>query len=214
MRKKLMLPFTMALLAVFLTTTIAQAYSCPIQIWKSLYCNSSKPPYYTGHKYYFWFNITVHASQDFSSVIVSDRFGAELMIEGISVGTPKPHPFDYHFSYAPYAWNGDVTVTKSGDGSWTAKLNKEGIAFDGFHIYWTGNSVKVHFEWDIGPMSTCQRKTIFVIVSTDTNPAGHQEYTSCGWYYLNSGAVVKAVDEYGHQFSAETAGIQIYVGSE
>lgn len=36
--------------------------------------------------------VTAHA--DLSDVVVYDRFGAELMIEGISVGTPKYDPFD------------------------------------------------------------------------------------------------------------------------
>ena len=187
---------------------MAQAYPCPpVEICKSLYCNSSKPPYYVGEKYYWWIQITVHANEALSNVTVYDRFGAELMIEGISVDTPKPDPYDYDFMYTPYERNGDVNVN-----GYSGNLNKEGISFDGFHIYWTGKSVKVHFQWNIGPMSNCETKTIYVIVSTDTNPAGWQEYTSCGWYYLNSGATVKAiVASTGKQFSAESDSIEIEV---
>lgn len=94
----------------------------------------------------------------------------------------------------------------------SGQLNKQGVSFDGFWVYWTGKSVKAHFQWDIGEMNCGETKTIFVTVSTDVNPAGWQEYTSCGWYYLNSGATVKAiVESTGEQFSAESGGIEICV---
>ncbi len=140
-------------------------------------------------------------------MIVYDRFGAELMIEGISVDTPKYDPYDYNFTYVDYEWNGDVNVN-----GYSGKLNKDGISFGDFDIYWTGKSVKAHFMWDIGDMSADETKTIYVTVSTDTNPRGWQEYTSCGEYWLNSGATVKAiVDSTGKQFSAESDGIKIDV---
>ena len=185
---------------------MAQACSCPpVEICKSLYCKSSKPPYYVGNKYTWWIQITVTAHTSLSSVVVYDRFGAELTIEGISVGSPDP--IEYNFKYMPYERNGVVLINDVPQGN----LNKEGVSFDGFHVYWAGKSVKAHFQWTIGSMSS-ETKTIFVIVSTDTNPAGWQEYTSCGEYYLNSGATVKAIIEStGKQFSAESESLEIYV---
>jgi len=187
----------------------------PVEIWKEPFCNtdpgntmfSDNGPYEVGEKYFWWINITVRANEDLSSVIVYDRFGAELMIEGISLDWAKYDPYDYDFTYTDYEWNGDVNVN-----GYSGKLNKEGVTFDGFTVYWTGKSVKAHFMWEIGPMSSGTTKTIYVTISTDTNPAGKQEYTTCGWYDLNSGATVKAiVASTGKQFSAESDSIQIYV---
>jgi len=195
--------------ALSFAPVMAEGYLCPpVEICKSLYCMSDKPPYYVGEKYYWWISIEVTAKTDLSSVMVYDRFGAELMIEGISIGTPKYDPYDYDFAYTPYERNGDVYI----NGALEGNLNKEGVSFDEFHVYWTGKSVKAHFEWSIGAMNSGETRTIYITVSTDTNPHGWQEFTSCGTYYLNSGATVKAiVESTGKQFSAESNGIEIYV---
>jgi hypothetical protein len=215
MKRNILLLTLLMLVAAFSFVPVMAQPCSPVEIWKEPYCwadagdvmYSDNPPYYVGMKYYWWIKITVHANVDLSSVMVYDRLGAELMIEGISVDTPKYDPYDYDFTYMDYEWNGDVNVN-----GYSGKLNKDGITFDGFTVYWTGKSVKVHFKWDIGAMSAGTTKTIYVTVSTDTNPAGKQEYTSCGWYYLNSGATVKAiVASTGKQFSAESDSIQIYV---
>jgi len=176
------------------------------------------PFYYVGTKYYWWIRIQVHANEDLENVRVYDRLGAELMIEGISIEDPKIDPYDYDFSYPRYPMlyrkDGPVVVTHTPSGrSIRSILNKPrwggGVKFGltpyRFDIYWTGESVKVHFMWSIGSMSEGETLTIFLTVSTDKNPAMHQEYTSEGCYELNSGATVKAIRaSNGKQFS-ETA---------
>ena len=49
---------------------------------------SSNYPYYTGMKYYWWINITVHAETDLENVVVYDRLGGEFMINGICLDVP------------------------------------------------------------------------------------------------------------------------------
>lgn len=68
----------------------------------------------------------------------------------------------------------------------------------------TGASEKVHLTWFIGSLGAGESATILLHVYTDINPAGVQEFTSCGTYYMNSGAVVKWLDFDGKQHSAET----------
>lgn len=204
------------LLSVFsFTPVLAQACS-PVEIIKEPYCAedpgnimySDNPPYQVGMKYYWWIKMTVYAYEDLLNVTVYDRFGAELMIEGICIGTPKYDPYDFDFAYMPYEQDGEVHI----NGFMEGYLNKTGVNFDGFTIFWTGNSVKAHFQWDIGYIPEDETATIYVVVSTDTNPAGWQEYTSCGWYDLNSGATVKAIlESTGKQVSAKSDSIQIYV---
>ncbi len=54
-----------------------------------------------------------------------------------------------------------------------------------------GKSQKVFLNWYIGTLNSGECATIILHVWTDHNPAGKQEFTSYGTYYLNSGAVAK-----------------------
>ena len=54
-----------------------------------------------------------------------------------------------------------------------------------------GGSNQVRITWNIGNVPADTTCTLTFWVSTDLNPAGHQEYTSCGCYALNSGATIK-----------------------
>ncbi len=209
------------MIALSVAPTLARECPCrPVCITKELVCNtgpgySDNGPYYVGVKYYWWMMISVYARADLSSVIVYDRLGAELMIEGIFVNETNaeanrfmPWDYDYDFDYMPYERGGEVWV----NGAMEGNLDKVGVSFGDFVVRWTGNSVKVHFMWDVGPMDAGETKRIWLVVSTDTNPAGHQEYTSPGCYALNSGATVKAIlASTGKQFSDETPGIRIRV---
>jgi len=217
--KRIILMLTILIVTAATIAPVMAPCPPPVTIFKEPYCWtgagwSDNPPYYVGIKYFWWIEITVTANVELSDVVVYDRLGAELMIEGICEGSPKYDPYDWDFSYSPYERNGDVTV----DGV-PGTLNKDdGISFGSepfeFDIHWTGRSVKVHFQWNIGDMNavTGMSQTIFLVVSTDTNPAGHQEYTSPNCYELNSGATVKAiVDSTGKQFSATAPSIPIGV---
>jgi hypothetical protein len=75
----------------------------------------------------------------------------------------------------------------------------------------TGASAKVHMLWNVGSLAPGATATLVVVASTDQNPAGHQEFTSCGVHELNSGATLKFRDPAGKQHSAETGGISTRV---
>jgi hypothetical protein len=67
-----------------------------------------------------------------------------------------------------------------------------------------GKSQKVFLKWDIGDLNHDEMARLVLLVSTDLNPAGHQEYTSPGVYELNSGATLKFKNSDGVQLSATT----------
>jgi hypothetical protein len=189
------------------------------------------PVYPTHMKLFWWIEITVTANVDLTDVVVYDRLGAEFMVEGIYFHNdgsklPKPGPdpepdLNYTFDYAgkdtlveTIAYGQDVSAN-----GYTGTVDK-GDMFKGtdgginiyddydFRIFWTGNSCKVHFMWTIGGMTAGETATIYLVISTDLNPAGHQEFTSCGTYFLNSGATVKGFVN-GKQVSAEANPIKI-----
>jgi hypothetical protein len=91
MKKKSFLIALFILVTVFnITPLMAQACE-PVEVDKWLRCQytpgkgTDDPPYYVGTKYIFWIVYKVTANEALSDVVVYDRFGAELMIEGITV---------------------------------------------------------------------------------------------------------------------------------
>jgi len=76
--------------------------------------------------------------------------------------------------------------------------------------YTEGNSDKVFLTWNIGTLPFGEMAILIFKMSTDLNPAGHQEYTSPGCYELNSGAVLKFTYN-GKQYSAYTLPITVSV---
>lgn len=74
----------------------------------------------------------------------------------------------------------------------------------------TGKSEKVHLTWYIGTLAPGERAHLYFQVSTDINPGGKQEFTSPGWYELNSGPTAK-YRVLGEQYSYEatTLGIEV-----
>ncbi|MFX0081257.1 MAG: hypothetical protein ACFE94_05845 [Candidatus Hodarchaeota archaeon] len=156
--------------------------------------------------------ITNPFSYPMTDTVISDRFGAELMIDYIIAGG-----FTYEFEYSDYGTkNAEVEIFKDGLPMDTSDLDKTGVTFGNepckFNIFWTGKSHKVHFEWTIGNLGSGDSTSIIIGVSTDTNPAGHQEYTTSGVYELNSGATLKFIDpEQDMQLSAVTDSIYVEV---
>jgi len=73
-----------------------------------------------------------------------------------------------------------------------------------------GKSEKVFLTWYIGTLSPGETAQLKLLISTDHNPAGKQEYTSPGCYELNSGAVLKFTYQ-GKQHSAYTEPIKVSV---
>ncbi|MFX1258913.1 MAG: vWA domain-containing protein [Promethearchaeota archaeon] len=75
-----------------------------------------------------------------------------------------------------------------------------------------GKSQKVFLTWEIGDLDPDETARLIILVSTDLNPAGKQEYTSPGIYELNSGATLKFIDpEQDIQLSASTDSINVTV---
>jgi len=173
---------------------------------------SKNPPYFVGEKYYWWIQMKVSADANVSDVVVYDQLGEEFMIEGVSfVAIEKPGPYNYTFEYGAYEYGGGVSVT-DGTTVWTGYLDETGVTFDGFFVYWTEETLKADFEWNIGPMNEGESKEVYLTVSTDTDPDGLQEFTAPGTYFLNSGATVEGiVDSTGKKTSAESCGIEIEV---
>lgn len=67
-----------------------------------------------------------------------------------------------------------------------------------------GNSDKVFLEWYVGDIWPEGQAWVVLHVWTDHNPRGWQEFTSPDTYEMNSGAIVKWLDDFGKQHSAET----------
>ena len=110
------------------------------------------------------------------------------------------------------------TVHNPSAGTWTNVTVKDNFAGDlevhsttpsqgTVSLKLTGASEKVHMTWNVGTLGPGATATLVVVSSTDENPAGHQEFTSCGVHELNSGATLKFLDPAGKQHSAETGGI-------
>jgi hypothetical protein len=73
-----------------------------------------------------------------------------------------------------------------------------------------GKSEKEFLEWDVGDLAPGDTANLVIMVNTDLNPAGHQEYTSTGIHCVNSGATLKYIVS-GHQESATTGSICLEV---
>jgi hypothetical protein len=76
-------------------------------------------------------------------------------------------------------------------------------------MYKNGRSKKMYMTWNVGDLAPGEVATLEVIICTKPNPAGKQEYTSPGIYYLNSGATVKWRDARDKQHSYSTSQIKI-----
>jgi hypothetical protein len=90
----------------------------------------------------------------------------------------------------------------------TEEIDEVSITHGDWSYYTRGESAKVFLRWDIGDLDPGETARLILLVSTDLNPAGHQEYTSPGEYELNSGATLKFIDsEQDTQLSAYTDSI-------
>lgn len=224
--KILMLGFILVLIVIlgaygiYEITSVSKPGEGYLQISKVAYCAtdpndasySKNPPYFVGEKYYWWIQITVSADTNVSDAVVHDQLGRELMIEGVSfVPIEKPGPYNYTFEYGAYESGASVSVT-DGTSVWTGYLDEAGVTFGDFVVYWTDETLKSHFEWNIGSMDEGEAKDIYLTISTDTNPAGQQEFTSPGTYFLSSGATVEGiVESTGKKTSAESNYLEIEV---
>lgn len=149
-------------------------------------------------KWYFTLNITVtnkDTDDAFTDVVVTDNFGGDLELVSTQVdgGTT-------------YDWSGYPLTKKKKDNSFT-----QGEVT----VEWSGKSKKVHLFWNVddGTLSPGETHTLTVVVATDENPKGQQEYTSDGRHCLNSGATIKGII-HDEQLSATTDPICINTGDD
>ena len=75
-----------------------------------------------------------------------------------------------------------------------------------------GKSEKVFLTWNIGDILEGETAQLILLVSTDLNPAGKQEYSTPGVYEMNSGATLKFNDLEQKQHSEVTDSIYVTVG--
>ncbi len=128
-----------------------------------------------GEKWFFQLDITVSndIDVDVEDVKVKDNFGGDLevvSVGGVLISTVTPTTLKGKQKEAIYTTPvGNVT------------------------ILWTGKTEKAHLFWDVGDLAPTDSETLTVVVATDQNPAGKQEYTSEGEHCLNSGATAKGV---------------------
>jgi len=163
-------------------------------------------------------------SYTMKNVTIKDNFGAELEIDEVITAPDTNHDgivdiFDLSkvgMKYGTWAlvdrdeWDPVADINNDGhvdmrDLSVVAKSY-------GITLWLTGRSEKVHLFWYIGDLEPGETARIIILVSTDLNPAGYQEYTTPGIYEMNSGATLKFIDpEQDMQLSAVTDSIYVTV---
>ena len=130
-----------------------------------------------GEKWYFSVNITVTNPTIWTvtDVMVKDNLGGDLELVSTQVNDG-----------VIYDWSGYPLSKKKKDNSLT-----QGEVT----VEWSGKSEKAHLFWDVqdGTLSPGETHTLTIVVATDQNPAGQQEYSEAGTHELNSGATAKGL---------------------
>ena len=123
------------------------------------------------------FTVPNDSGTDWTGVILTDHFGAELDI----------HSTDYWLEGGPFP--GSHTITTS------IPSNPKNVVPDGngvaLHYSKAKNMPQLRVTWFIDTLGNGEVRTLSFEVATRPNPAEHQEYTSCGLHILNSGATLK-----------------------
>jgi hypothetical protein len=138
---------------------------------------------------------------------ITENFAGNLKIDSLTTATGNIYTFEYDETYGTK--NAKVTITDPNGEQDTYDLDKDGVTTPQGNIYWTGNTHKAHFVWNIGNLASDNSKDITIGVSTDTNPAGTQLYTETGDHELNSGATLTFNDKDMMQLSAVAAPIEV-----
>ena len=102
--------------------------------------------------------------------------------------------------YTKVNWILNITVTNNGVYNQTNVTVKDTIPgeyyvvstdpTDNVTITQTGSAH--HITWKVGTLEPGESKTLLVNITTKKNPAGKQEFTTCGNYSLNEGAEVES----------------------
>ena len=127
-----------------------------------------------------------------TDTVITDRFGAEIEIDD---------PFPYNITHGTVS---NTTTEDKSKGKVKGKPDKR-----------KGTSKKVFLNWTIGDLGPGETARLILLVSTDLNPAGHQEYTTPtepGEYYeMNSGATLKFKDPEQDMMQLSAVTDSIYV---
>ncbi len=103
----------------------------------------------------------------------------------------------------PYVWYVMITVTNLGDETMMDVYLKDRFGGE-FAVAVVegapptiltthGKTAKVFLDFEFGDLAPGDSFSVILEVSTDINPGGRPEFTSCGCYEMNSGATVQWV---------------------
>jgi len=152
-------------------------------------------PLFTKIKWTVTFYVPNNSGNDWTDVVLRDRFGAELDVYGTT-----------------YTLNGDthditplpiLQITKNPPG------DAQGV---GFHYSKAKKMPQLRITWYIDDLDAGEMETLSFNVVTRLNPGGNQEFTSPGLHILNSGAVLKWRDADNKQDSMSTPSVYVMAG--
>ncbi|MFQ5910611.1 MAG: PKD domain-containing protein, partial [Thermoplasmata archaeon] len=163
----------------------------------------------------FWlveYNITNNLNYTWTNTRMEDRWGAEYGVGGDGADNDNDGLIDEE------QFN---MLDDDGDGKIDEDIDVYYISQGNATITLRGtppNSDKVYIYWYVGTLAPGETAIMRLPVFTDRNPGdnpkfpeGHQEFTSPGNYTMNSGGVVKWLDDRFKQHSAHT--LRLYVNA-
>jgi uncharacterized repeat protein (TIGR01451 family) len=148
------------------------------------------------------YNITNPFNYTMTNVKMEDRWGGEYGLGGDGDDNDNDGLIDEEL------FNG---IDDDGDGDIDEDVSDFYKSKGTETFVFRGATDKIYITWNIGTLLPGETAVMRMPVFTDRNtgvnkksPKGHQEYTSPGHYILNSGAVVKWLDDRDKQHSAHT----------
>ncbi|UCE37407.1 MAG: DUF11 domain-containing protein [Thermoplasmata archaeon] len=156
----------------------------------------------------FWvveYNITNKFNYTWTNVRMEDRWGGEYGVGGDGADNDNDGLIDEE-AFNMMDDDGDGKIDEDIDVLWLSQ-GSVSITLRGTPPH----SDKVYMYWDVGTLAPGETALLRLPVFTDRNPGdnvnfpqGHQSFSSPGYYIMNSGGVVKWLDERGKQHSAHT----------
>lgn len=163
----------------------------------------------------FWlveYNITNNLNYTWTNTRMEDRWGAEFGVGGDGADNDNDGLIDEE-QFNMLDDDGDGKIDEDIDVLYVSQGNAT-ITLRGT----PPNSDKVYIYWYVGTLAPGETAVMRLPVFTDRNPGdnpkfpqGHQEFSSPGNYTMNSGGVVKWLDDRLKQHSAHT--LRLYVNA-
>jgi hypothetical protein len=174
----------------------------PVSEWHALNGGTGDEQWYPKNERIRWpvtFSLQNYSGEDWSDVVLRDRFGAELELLDM----------EYELDGVTY----EIDEVGVGNLNKGPEVDANGIGF-----YTTkGASKQLRFIWEVGDLPAAANHTLSFYVVTDLNPGQGKkdvpkwEFTSCGIHTLNSGVELEWTDGAGDQHAASTDGWAIQV---